>query len=90
MDINELNLYSCKTYFHRAWKSGHIRCVNLGQCHLQYQLRLLETEIIRDRETATEFLSGVQAKIAIRILGKNTGVSKVLKGRMFAWQEMKT
>lgn len=89
--INELNLHSCRTYFQRAWKSEHTRPVNLGQDHLQYRLKLLETENARDREIATASLSGVQAMIAFRSLVRgDIGISKVLKGRMFAWQGIKT
>lgn len=86
--ISELNLQSYKTYFQRAWKS-HTRCVNLGQGHPLYLLKLPETKIIRDMETAISSLSGVQAEIAIRTLRKEIGIIKVLRGRMFAWQEIK-
>lgn len=88
--IYELNLHSCMTYFQRAWKSERTRPVNLGQGHIQYRLKLLGTENARDREIATASFSGVQAMIALRILVRgDIGISKVLKGRMFAWQGIK-
>lgn len=87
--ISELNLQSYKTYFQRAWKSWHTICVNLGQGHPLYLLKLPETKIIRYMETAISSLSGVQAEIAVRTLRKEIGITKVFKGRMFAWQEIK-
>ncbi len=87
--INELNLHFYKTYFQRAWKSGHTRCVNLGQGHPLYLLKLQETKVIRDMETVISFLSGAQAEITIRTLRKEIGITKVFKGRMFAWKEIK-
>lgn len=88
--INELNLCSCRTYFQKAGKSKHTRSVNSGQGHRQYRLKLLETEKIRDKETAMASLSGLQAMMDLRILVReNVGVSKVFKDRMLAWQEIK-
>ncbi|WP_196296962.1 hypothetical protein [Methanosarcina barkeri] len=52
-------------------------------------LKLPETKIIRDMETAISSLLGVQAEIAVRTLRKEIGITKVLKSRMFAWQEIK-
>jgi hypothetical protein len=40
-------------------------------------------------ETVISFLSGAQAEITIRTLRKEIGITKVFKGRMFAWKEIK-
>lgn len=88
--INKLNLSSYRTYFQKAGKSKHTRYVNSEQSHRQYRLKLLETEKIRDKETAMASLSSLQAMMNLRILVReNVGVSKVFKDRMLAWQEIK-
>ncbi|MDY0128809.1 MAG: hypothetical protein RBR63_01240 [Methanosarcina vacuolata] len=88
--INEFNLRSGRTYFVKAGKSKRAISVNSGQVHRQYRLKLLETENITDKETAKASLSGLQAIMALRIfVRENVGISKVLKERMLAWQEIK-
>lgn len=89
--INELNLHSCRTYFHKVWKSEHTRPVNLEQGHFQYRLKLLKIQNARDREIAMASLLGVQAMITLRILVRKFIVkARVFKGRTFAWREIKT
>lgn len=88
--INEFNLRSGRTYFEKVGTSKHAISVNSGQVHRQYRLKLLKTETITDKETAKASLSDLQAIMALRIfVGENVGVSKVLKGRMLAWKEIK-
>ncbi|MCC4767097.1 hypothetical protein FXW07_10835 [Methanosarcina sp. DH1] len=88
--INEFNLRSGRTYFEKVGTSKHAISVNSGQVRRQYRLKLLETETITDKETAKASLPGLQAIMALRIfVRENVGISKVLKERMLAWQEIK-
>jgi rhodanese-related sulfurtransferase len=91
--INKLNPRLCRAYFQRGGKSENIISVSLVQEHFQYRLKSLEIENVREREReiATACPSCVQAMIAARVLAREgIGKAKVLKDRMFAWQETET
>ncbi len=79
------------TIFQRNGKSLNIVPVSLAQDRFQYRLKLLKNGNLRYREIAAACPSGVQAIVTARVLAKEgIGKEKVLKDRMFVWQEKET
>ncbi|BAW29201.1 conserved hypothetical protein [Methanosarcina thermophila] len=80
--VSELNSHPLKIYFQRDEGSNGITPVITAQDHLQYNLKLLKTENVGDKEIVVTCLSGVQAMIAARILTREgAGRTKISNDR---------
>lgn len=79
------------TIFQRNGKSENLVPVSLAKDFFQYCLKLMKFKFVRDREIAAAYHSGVQAMVNAKVLSREgIGKVKVLKDRMFVWQEKET
>jgi rhodanese-related sulfurtransferase len=79
------------TIFQRKGKSENLVPVSLAQDFFHYCLKLMKFKNVKFRDTAVACHSGVQAMVNAKILAREgIGKVKVLKDKMFVWQEKET
>ena len=80
--VSKLNSRPLKIYFQRDGESKGITPVITAHDNFQYNLKLLETESVGDKEIVVTCPSGVQAMIAARILTREgAGKTKIPNDR---------